>query len=99
DDFISTSLLDDRFGPLGSVRGEDERAELFDEWLKLHIDLSNNSTNSDTIIEYDEKINKMRTSYFEKFQQSKNDSFEQAFYFGVYCILGAYKSVIVKYKS
>lgn len=39
DMFINVNLFDDSYGPLHSVRSEDERLELFKKWLELNINI------------------------------------------------------------
>lgn len=48
------------------------------------------------IMKYDDKIDKMQMQFCERIQQNKD---LQDFLYATYFMLGAYKSVLVDYKS
>jgi hypothetical protein len=101
DTFIKTNLFNDTYGPLGSVRSEDTRCELFKEWLELNSSIISINDHYSMIVKYDEKIDALRASFNEKIEQNNDtiDSPQQAFLYATYFMLGAYKSVLVNHKS
>lgn len=104
DDFINTNLFDSSYGTLGSVRSEDERSDLLKKWLGLNMKLTDEITKSDlenhhlTLIKYIEKIDTLHKTYYKQFQQSSNNSIERSFSCATFCMLGAYRSVLVYHK-